>query len=112
MSFFYLSLPFQTDFSRISLPCLLEYLPYRKSDWTSPSDHLRHPWLASHGFACVRADLRGSGESDGSLEDEYAEQELADGCEIIGETRNGCCTVLFLLLYMYYKHKNLISSSV
>ena len=32
------------------LPCVLEYLPYRKADWTAERDHRRHPWLASHGW--------------------------------------------------------------
>ncbi len=63
---------------------MLEYLPYRKSDVTAPRDYLRHPWLASHGFAVCRADLRGTGDSDGVYHDEYAQQELEDGCEIIG----------------------------
>ena len=30
-------------------PVILEYLPYRKADWTAERDHRRHPWMASHG---------------------------------------------------------------
>ena len=63
---------------------MLEYLPYRKSDYTAPRDHLRHPWMTSHGFVVVRADFRGTGDSQGLYYDEYAEQEQKDGCEIIG----------------------------
>ena len=70
-------------------PCVLEYLPYRKSDYTSARDHLRHPWTASHGFVVCRADLRGTGDSAGVYRDEYDEQELRDGCEIIGTFLRG-----------------------
>ena len=42
-------------------PAVLEYLPYRKSDWTAERDHLRHPWTASHGYVVIRVDMRGSG---------------------------------------------------
>ncbi len=65
------------------VPALLEYLPYRKDDWTAPRDAQRHPWYAGHGYASVRVDLRGSGDSDGVLLDEYTETELADGCEVV-----------------------------
>ena len=77
------------------LPCVLEYLPYRKADWTAERDHRRHPWLASHGwgrgpghyivtnaalarYVIVRADIRGSGDSDGVYHDEYLAQEQED----------------------------------
>ena len=30
-----------------------------------------HPYFAGHGYACVRVDMRGSGDSDGILYDEY-----------------------------------------
>ena len=62
---------------------LLEYLPYRKSDWTSRRDELRHTYFASRGFVCLRVDMRGAGDSAGSLRDEYAEQEQADGAEVV-----------------------------
>lgn len=65
------------------LPAILEYLPYRKRDMTRGRDALNHPYLASHGYNCVRVDLRGSGDSDGVLVDEYREQELQDAEDII-----------------------------
>ena len=37
----------------------------------------------AHGYASVRVDLRGSGDSDGLLSDEYSAQEHADGVEVI-----------------------------
>ena len=60
------------------VPAILEYLPYRKRTGTYDRDALTHPYLAGHGYACVRVDIRGSGESDGLLFDEYARQEQDD----------------------------------
>jgi putative CocE/NonD family hydrolase len=65
------------------VPAILEYIPYRKRFGTAARDAVTHPWIAAHGYACVRVDLRGSGESDGVLRDEYLQQELDDGCEVI-----------------------------
>ncbi|MBA1148984.1 CocE/NonD family hydrolase [Ectothiorhodospiraceae bacterium WFHF3C12] len=65
------------------VPAILEYIPYRKRDHTRPRDELNHPYFAGHGYASVRVDLRGSGESEGVLTDEYLQQELDDGIEII-----------------------------
>jgi hypothetical protein len=53
------------------VPALLEYIPYRKNEWTAIRDATRHPYFAGRGYASVRVDLRGSGESDGLLLDEY-----------------------------------------
>jgi uncharacterized protein len=64
-------------------PAILEYLPYRKRDGTRERDALTHPWFAARGYAGVRVDLRGSGDSEGLLADEYSPQELADGLEVI-----------------------------
>jgi uncharacterized protein len=65
------------------VPALLEYIPYRKRDATAYRDSIIHPYFAGHGYACVRVDLRGSGDSDGVLKDEYLEQELMDGEAVI-----------------------------
>ncbi len=65
------------------VPAILEYLPYRRRDGTLPRDELNNPWLAGHGYACVRVDIRGNGDSDGFMEDEYDEAELADGDAIL-----------------------------
>ena len=64
-------------------PAILEYLPYRRRDGTAPRDQLTHPYLAGHGYACLRVDMRGNGDSDGLMADEYTAQELADGVEVI-----------------------------
>jgi len=65
------------------VPAVFEYLPYRKRDLTRVRDDTNHGYLAAHGYACVRVDMQGSGESDGVLRDQYREQELADGVETI-----------------------------
>ena len=71
------------DAEQNPVPAILEYLPYRKRDGTYERDALTHPYLAGHGYAGVRVDIRGSGESDGILLDEYAKQEQDDAVEII-----------------------------
>jgi uncharacterized protein len=65
------------------VPAILEYLPYRKDDVTALEDSLIHPYLAARGYAGVRVDIRGSGDSDGLLVDEYSEQEHVDALEVI-----------------------------
>lgn len=65
------------------LPGILEYIPYRKRDLTRGRDANNHAYLAAHGYVCVRVDMRGSGDSDGVLTDEYTRQELDDGEDVI-----------------------------
>jgi uncharacterized protein len=65
------------------VPAILEYLPYRKRDGTIERDALTHPYFAGHGYACVRVDMRGSGDSDGVLRGEYLEQEQDDALEVL-----------------------------
>ena len=60
------------------VPGVLEMIPYRKRDLTAQRDSIHHPYMAGHGYACLRVDLRGSGDSEGVLADEYLEQELQD----------------------------------
>lgn len=65
------------------VPAVLEYIPYRKNDLTSVRDGINHPYVSGHGYACVRVDLRGTGESEGVLRDEYLEQEQRDAEEVL-----------------------------
>ena len=65
------------------VPAILEIIPYRKRDGTAARDDMIHPYLAGHGYACLRVDLRGSGDSDGVLLDEYLEREQEDALEVI-----------------------------
>ncbi|MBV8189070.1 MAG: CocE/NonD family hydrolase [Alphaproteobacteria bacterium] len=71
------------DAEQHPVPAILEYLPYRKRDGTYERDSRTHPYLAGHGYAGVRVDIRGSGESDGLLVDEYSRHELEDALEVV-----------------------------
>jgi putative CocE/NonD family hydrolase len=65
------------------VPVLLEYLPYRKDDFTYERDSAQHGYFAGHGYATARVDIRGTGDSEGILEDEYLQRELDDGVAVI-----------------------------
>src|SRR5689334_23358442 len=65
------------------VPAILEYLPYRKGDAFAARDNRHHAYFAEHGYAGVRVDIRGSGDSDGLLEDEYLPIEQDDALEVI-----------------------------
>ncbi len=65
------------------VPAVLEYIPYRKRDGTRGRDDPMHGFFAAAGFAALRVDMRGSGESDGLLHDEYLVQEQDDALEVI-----------------------------
>ena len=68
---------------RVRVPAILEYIPYRKRDGTRARDDPMHGYFAEHGYAAVRVDMRGSGESDGHLADEYLRREQDDALEVI-----------------------------
>ncbi|CAL9485443.1 hypothetical protein SUDANB105_03108 [Streptomyces sp. enrichment culture] len=65
------------------VPALLEYLPDRLTDWTAPRDAQRHPWYAGHGYASVRVDARGHGNSEGLPADAHPARAAADGVEVV-----------------------------
>jgi putative CocE/NonD family hydrolase len=65
------------------VPAILEYIPYRKRDFMRRRDESMHHWFAGHGYAAIRVDMRGSGESDGIMHDEYLVQEQDDALEVI-----------------------------
>jgi putative CocE/NonD family hydrolase len=65
------------------VPAIFNYCPYFARLFTRPGDDARFPYYASHGYACVRVDIRGSGNSEGKPLDEYVKQEQDDGVEII-----------------------------
>lgn len=64
-------------------PAVLEYIPYRKRDGTRGRDEPMHGWFAGQGYAAIRVDMRGTGESDGHMADEYLKQEQDDALEVI-----------------------------
>lgn len=65
------------------VPAILEYIPYRKADMVRARDERNHPFLATHGYAAIRVDMRGSGDSEGHMPDMYDPAELADAREVI-----------------------------
>ncbi|MGA2871730.1 MAG: CocE/NonD family hydrolase, partial [Verrucomicrobiota bacterium] len=65
------------------VPAIFNYCPYFARLFTRPDDDAIFPYYASHGYACVRVDIRGSGNSQGRPLDEYVQQEQDDGVEII-----------------------------
>ncbi len=71
------------DAARTPVPAILEYIPYRKRDFTRGRDEPMHRYFAGHGYAVLRVDVRGSGDSDGILVDEYVQQEQDDAVEVI-----------------------------
>ncbi|PVA07780.1 CocE/NonD family hydrolase [Thalassorhabdomicrobium marinisediminis] len=65
------------------VPAVLEYIPYRKRDGTRTRDEPMHGYFAENGYASVRVDMRGTGESDGHMADEYLAQEQDDALEVL-----------------------------
>ncbi len=63
------------------VPAPVEYAPFRHRDFTAPRDALIHPWFAGHGYASLRVELRGSGDSSGLPQDEYVIQEQEDAVQ-------------------------------
>ncbi|HKD17948.1 MAG TPA: CocE/NonD family hydrolase, partial [Thermoanaerobaculia bacterium] len=64
-------------------PVLLEYLPYRKTEARGGSAGL-YDYFVRHGFIVARVDIRGTGNSEGTLIPyEYSEIEQRDGEEVI-----------------------------
>ncbi len=62
---------------------VLEYLPYRKRDSYRYRDDVAGPFLARAGVAMIRVDIRGTGDSDGAMVDEYSDIEQADALAVI-----------------------------
>jgi uncharacterized protein len=71
------------DAEQRPVPAILECIPYRRRDWSRYRDSLMHPYYAAHGYAALRVDSRGSGDSDGILRDEYLTQEQDDAVDVI-----------------------------
>ncbi len=67
----------------VPAPAIFEYIPYRKRDLVRLRDEQNHPFLASHGYYCLRVDMRGSGDSEGNMPDMYSQHECDDARHII-----------------------------
>lgn len=64
-------------------PAILEYHPYPKRYITAERDEIGHGYFSKQGFVSLRVDMRGSGDSEGFLSDEYTEQARKDAVEVI-----------------------------
>lgn len=71
------------DSESAPVPAILEYVPYRKNDMFAVRDQSRFAYFASHGYAGIRLDIRGSGDSEGIITDEYTAQEQKDAVDAI-----------------------------
>jgi putative CocE/NonD family hydrolase len=60
------------------VPAIIDCLPYRKRDGLKSRDEAMYPYFAGHGYASLRIDLRGTGDSEGLPDDEYTPAEQAD----------------------------------
>jgi uncharacterized protein len=65
------------------VPAVMTYQPYRRRDVCRTWDEHTYYYLASHGYAGICPDIRGSGDSEGVLKDEYLQSEQDDAVEII-----------------------------
>ncbi|MGH8250567.1 MAG: CocE/NonD family hydrolase [Steroidobacteraceae bacterium] len=75
-------LPEEADATPV--PVVMEYLPYRKDDGTLVRDAPTGRYLAEHGIAFARVDIRGTGDSKGGLLlGEYMPHEQLDGVAAI-----------------------------
>jgi len=85
------------------VPAVLEYVPYRKDDDTAAQDARRHPYFAARGYASVRVDMRGSGDSDGVLLDEYLAREQDDALEVLAwlEAQTWCTGAVGMIGYSW-----------
>lgn len=70
------------------VPVVWEYLPYRKRDGVRKRDDATAQNLAPYGIAFARVDVRGTGDSDGVITDEYSPAELDDGVECVAWLAN------------------------
>ena len=65
------------------VPAILEYIPYRKRDYSAVRDQTTHAWLAGHGYAGVRVDVRGCGDSDGLHTEQWSTAYDEDALEVL-----------------------------
>lgn len=81
---YYLPKPLAGGQSAEKFPVLFEMIPYRKDDSFYGRDYSLYSYFVERGFLIVKADMRGTGGSDGVWPNrEYSDEELADAKEII-----------------------------
>jgi uncharacterized protein len=65
------------------VPAIVEAIPYGKRWGTRWRDEGMHPRFARRGFAVLRVDVRGTGDSEGTIDDEYTAREQADLAAVV-----------------------------
>ncbi len=65
------------------VPTIIEVIPYRKRDIYAPRDAQHHHYFAGYGYATMRVDIRGSGDSGGVQGVFAAIQEQNDTLEVL-----------------------------
>jgi uncharacterized protein len=65
------------------VPTIIEVIPYRKRDIYAPRDAMHHRYFAGHGYATMRVDIRGSGDSEGVQGVFSVNDEAQDTVEVI-----------------------------
>src|SRR5580704_15272175 len=68
-------------------PCIMEYNPYRRLKKPLPDYREEYPpiipYLAERGYIAVQFDVRGTGNSGGSSQHIYSDEERQDGYDMV-----------------------------
>ncbi len=64
-------------------PAVINYDPYRSSDWRTMSRGNFFHYLARHGYVVLHLGVRGTDGSEGNVTDEYPLQEQEDGYDAV-----------------------------
>ena len=64
-------------------PAIINYDPYRSSDWRTMSRGNFFHFLAKHGYVVLHLGVRGTDGSEGTVTDEYPLQEQEDGYDAV-----------------------------
>jgi putative CocE/NonD family hydrolase len=64
-------------------PVVIDYDPYRSSDWRTLGRGNWFRYLARHGYVVVHLNVRGTDASEGTVTDEYLPKEQEDGYDAI-----------------------------
>ncbi len=71
------------DAEKHPVPAILELIPYRKRDFMRGCDEAIHRYFMAAGYVSTKVDVRGTGDSEDLLFDEYTKLEHEDGVAVI-----------------------------
>jgi predicted acyl esterase len=71
------------DAEQNPVPAIVDYHPYRSSDGSALADETIYAPLAARGYACVKLDVRGTGNSDGLHRDQFDAAYWTDAVEAL-----------------------------